>query len=884
MLNRLKLRLRGLFRKAAMERELDEELRFHLEKETEQNLARGMSPEEARYAALRSFGGVERVKEGSRDVRGVRFVEELVRDLRYGARVLARAPGFTVVAVLSLAIGVGANTAIFSVVDGVLLRGLPYPEPDRLVCLWQRQQNSEERPSIVSPGNVTEWRQQAESFSGVASYFQTASVFTDESEAEMVAGARVSANLFPVLGVEPMLGRNFQPEENQRGNDRVVLLSHSLWQRRFGGDEGLLGQTVILDHKNSYTVVGVMPPGVTFPPQVGHSGQSEFWAPLTVTDENRHDMRHLRVIARLRNGVSQQQVGAELKLINERLEEQSPKDYRGWEAEAVPLLDSIVGAVQLPLLLLLGAVAFVLLIACANVANLLLARAASRRREMAMRSALGASRGRLVRQMLTESALLATAGGAGGLLLARLLVWALVSMNPPNIPRLNTVQINGRVLGFTLLISLVVGILFGMVPALQLARTDVNEALKGDGAQSPRGGLAFRRPGFRGMMVVAQSCLALVLLAGAGLMIKSFLKLRQVDLGFDPSHAVVMTISPAFNRFPEGQRTNSYYGQVLEALDATPGVVASAAVTGAPLGGAFMNSPILIPGRAPADNPDEDRVFFSVVSPDYFRAIGATLKRGRPLAPADVEGAKRVAVINETMARTFFPDGDPLGRQVSVKSEADKPYEIVGVVADIKQFGVDKETKPNIYLSLWQKEVAFMNLIVRTRSDPQQLLPELRERIRAVDKYAPVTRVRTLEQVASDSVAQSRFYMLLLALFATVAVTLATVGLYGVMSYSVGQRTKEIGVRLALGARPRRIKRMVVCQGLTLTAIGAAAGLAAAFALTRLLESLLFGVSATDPLTFICIALLLVAVSLLACYLPARRAARVDPMVALRYE
>ncbi|MEK6322870.1 MAG: ABC transporter permease [Acidobacteriota bacterium] len=807
-----------------------------------------------------------------------RWEDEMIQDLRYGVRMLLKKPGFTITAVLSLAIGIGANSAIFSVVNGVVLRPLPFHEPERLVRLWHDKPQANQHEILIAPDDVIEWRNQAQSFDGIAAYFQTGSVFTGDFEPEQVAGARVSADYFPLLGFQPILGRNFLSEETQPGKDLVLLLSHQLWQRRFGADPAIIGRTITMDHTNSYTVVGVMPPDVSFP------GKSEFWKPLDLHIQVRHGMRYLSVIARLKPGATFKQAAAELNLANEGLQQQYPEAYKGSRIEILPLHDSVVGKVRLALMVLLGAVGFVLLIACANVANLLLARAAARQKEIAVRAALGAGRWRLIRQMLTESTLLAALGGACGLLLARWGVQALIALNPPNIPRLNQVSIDGRVLGFTFAVSLLVGLLFGLAPALQLSKPDLNRALKEGGAQAASSGQRFRGNGLRGLLVVAQTALALVLLAGAGLMLKSFVKLRQVELGFDPTHAIELTIAPAFNRFPQGQRTNDYYQQMLDSINTTSGVISSAVVTGAPLGGFLMTSPILIAGRPAPASTDAQPAHVTVISPDYFRVVGTALKQGRFFTEHDGESKPRVAIINEAMARRYFPDGSPIGQRISLISEQDKPFEIVGVVADIKQIGLDKETQPNLYLSFRQYEVGFMNIVARSVGEPSTLIPALRSRIREVDQYAPITRVRTLEEVVSESIAQPRFYTLLLALFAGVAVILAAIGLYGVMSYAVSQRTREIGIRVALGAEPQRILRMIVGQGLLLILMGVAAGLAAAFALTRLISTLLFGVSATDPVTFAVIALTLIVVALAACYLPARRATKVDPMTALRCE
>jgi putative ABC transport system permease protein len=807
----------------------------------------------------------------------LRWEDEMIQDLRYGVRMLAKHPAFTFAAVLSLAIGIGANTAIFSVVNGVLLRPLPFKEPERLVRFWHDKPMAGMKRMPVSPGMVTEWRDQSHSFEGIAAYSETNSVLIGELDPEQVSGACVSANLFPVLGLQPILGRNFLAEENQKDKDHVVLLSYQLWQRRFGADPDILGRSITMDQTNTYTVIGVMAPGVRYP------GRSEFWKPLTVKDEHSHGLRNLSVIARLKAGVTLAQARADLETIQERMQEQYPEDYRAWVVDMLPLREMAVGSVRPALLALFGAVGFVLLIACANVANLLLARAAARQKEIAVRAALGASRMRLIRQMLTESAVLTIVGGAAGLLLARWGVQALVALNPRNLPRLDQVNMDASVVGFTIVISVIVGLLFGLAPALQVSKTDVGRALKDGPSYAAMSGGRLRRQGLRGLLVVTQTAMAIVLLTGAGLMLKSFIKLGQVELGFEPEHALTLTISPNVNRFAEGQRPSAYYQQMIDSLKAVPGVTEVAAMTGGPLGGVMMNSPIVIAGRPAPPETESQRAFVTVISPDYFRALGAQLKNGRFFSETDTEGSPRVAIINETLAERYFPASNPAGERFSLRGE-DKPYEIVGVVADIKQFGMDEEKAPALFVSFQQMGVRSMSLLVRSTAEPSTLISALRSSIWAVDKYAPITGTSTLERIVADSVALPRFYTLLFALFAAIAMILAAMGLYGVMTYAVSRRTHEIGIRLSLGAEPRRIVRMILGEGLTLILIGVGVGLASAVVLTRLMETLLFGVSATDPATFAIIALALIVVALAACYFPARRATTIDPLVALRCE
>jgi putative ABC transport system permease protein len=807
-----------------------------------------------------------------------RLEDEMFQDLRFGLRMLLKSPVFTVAAILSLTIGIGATSAIFSVVNGVVLRPLPYREPEQLVRLWHNKPQIAMTRMPVSGGNVNVWRERAESFENVAVFSQTASVITGEAEPEQVPGARVSYDMLPMLGYQPLIGRGFLPEENKSGSDKVVILSHKLWQRLFAGDEAVLGRSLTLDHTNQYTIIGVMPPEVSFP------DPSDFWIPETSTAAGRHDMRGLSVLARLKPGVTPQMAKSEISLINQQLQEQIPGDYKEWEAELQPLHEFVVGRVRNSLLILFGAVSFVLLIACANVANLLLARAAGRQKEMAMRAALGASRWRLMRQLLTESTMLALMGGAGGVLLAYWAVQGLIALKPPDVPRLAQVNLDGRVLAFTFFTTLLVGIIFGLAPALHSSKPDLNNALKEGAASLSSGRRWLRHFGLRDVMVVAQTALAVVLLVGAGLLIKSFVKLQQVELGFTPTNVIMMRLTPPFNRFPKEQKMMDYYRQMIDSLNAVPGVEAASAVTTAPTAGAFMSSPILIAGQTAPATADAQRAFVTVVSTDYFRAIGNPLKQGRLFTEDDNESSRRVAIINETLARSYFADTDPIGQRIALKGEPDKWMEIVGVTADVKQFGLDEENKPNFYQPYRQKDVGSMSLVLRTRGEPATLIPMLRSRILEVDKFTAITRVRTLNEMLADSVAQPRFYTRLLALFACIAVTLAALGIYSVTAYSVSQRTHEIGIRMALGAQAQRILRMVLGQGLILIVTGVAIGLASAVALSRLMTGLLFGVSATDPTVFALIALLLVSVALLACLIPARKATKVDPLAALRHE
>jgi putative ABC transport system permease protein len=807
-----------------------------------------------------------------------RLEDEMFQDLRFAIRILLKSPVFTLAAILSLTIGIGATTAIFSVVNGVVLRPLPYKEPDQLVRLWHNKPEIKMTRMPVSAGNVNVWREQAESFESVAVFSQTASVITGEAEPEQMMGARISYNLLPMLGYQPLIGRGFLPEENKPGSSKTIILSHKLWQQRFGGDASVLEQSITLDQTNQFTIIGVMPPEVTFP------GESLFWIPETTTATGRHDMRMLSVLARLKPGVTPQMASSEISLINQQLQQQLPNDYKEWETQLQPLHEFVVGKVRSSLLILLGAVGFVLLIACANVANLLLARAAGRQKEMAMRAALGAGRLRLMRQLLTESTLLALLGGASGVLLAYWAVQGLIALKPPDVPRLAQVNLDAKVLAFTFFTTLLVGLIFGLAPALHSSKPDLNNALK-EGAVTARSGRRWLRHfGLRDVLVVTQTAMAVVLLIGAGLLIKSFVKLRQVELGFSPTNVITMRLAPPFNRFEKDAKTMDYYRQMLDVLKEVPGVEAVAAVTSAPTGGAFMSAPILIAGQPAPDNADTQRAFLTVVSSDYFRAIGNPLKQGRLFTDDDKEGSTPVAIINETMARSYFPDTNPIGQRIAIKGEPDKWMEIVGVTADIKQFAIEEPNKPSFYQPYRQKETAFMSLLLRTTDNSAALIPVLRNRIQETDKFTAISSVRTLNELVSDSVAQPRFYTLLLAVFACIALSLAALGIYSVLAYSVSQRTHEIGIRMALGAQAQRILRMILGQGMILILTGVAIGVASAIALTRLMTGLLFGVSATDPIVFAVITLVLVIVALVACVIPAHKATKVNPLQALKHE
>jgi putative ABC transport system permease protein len=880
-------RIRALRDSDAVHREIDEEMRFHLDMRAEENVRRGMSPEDARREAERRFGGLMRIKEMGYEVRGGGFVETLWQDLRYGVRMLLKHPGFTLIAVLTLALGIGVNTALFSVVNAVLLRPLPYAEPERLVQLYEANaQNGFDRFAF-SLANFVDHRDQQSGFEQMAAYHRWNANLTGAGEPERVQVALVSANFLPLLRVQPLLGRGFLTEEETPGKDNVAVLSYALWQRRFGADPGILNQSVNL---SGYicTVVGVLPADFQFPDPFGSNPLSEaapkvdLLAPIAYDPKNLGDRgsHFLQVLARLKPGVELAQAQTELRAIAGRLEEQYADRNKGWTVNVFALQDEVVRTVRPALLLLLAAVAFVLLIACANVSNLLLARAAARQKEMAIRLALGAPRARLLRLLLTESLLLALAGGAAGLALAYWAMRSFISFSPANVPRTNEIRLDGMALLFTFGIALLTSLAFGLLPALQASKLGVHTTLKEGGRQAGSAG----RPRTRGLLVVAEVALSLLLLIGAGLMIRTFISFLRVNPGFQTDNLLTMKLALPYKKYPKPQQQVAFYQQVIERVRALPGVQGVGAVSDLPLveGGIFA---FIIEGRASASAQDDPDAVWRAINPDYFRTMGMQLLRGREFTEHDQLGAVEVIVINETMAASFWPGEDPIGKRIQIYDSQPMPWrEIVGVVNDTKEAGLGAPTRPEIYVPFSQRPRTAMTLIAHTAAGPEQLAGAMRAAVQAVDPEQPVYRVSTMEQFFSAQVAVPRATMFLMGALAVAALILAAVGIYGVMAYAVTQQTHEIGIRTALGATQRDVLRLVVGQGMTLTLIGVAIGLAGAFALTRLMTSLLFGVSATDPATFTVIALLLTGVALFACYIPARRATKVDPLAALRYE
>jgi putative ABC transport system permease protein len=876
--NVLFARLRALFRREDVLRDIEEELRAHIELATEENLKRGLPPDEARAAARKSFGDQTRAAESGYDVRGGGWLEALWQDLRFGARLLFKQPGFTVIAALTLGLGVGANVTIFSVVNAVLLRPLPYPDADRLVFLWSAaaKQNVAERASAYA--NYSEWRARSASFEDLAVFDPTAVTLTGAAEPEQVMSVRASANLFPLLGVAPMLGRTFTAEE-ERQKARVVVLSHGLWRRRFGASPNVLGQTLEIDGVSSQ-VIGVMPE--RFRPDQ----EAPVWEPLTLFPdwEARKEQRGAgswQVVGRLKPQVPLAQARAEMNAIARRLEQAYPDDNKGLGVNLVPIELQFTGDnVRLAIWMLFGAVVLVLLIACANVANLMLARGFSREREMAIRLAIGAGRARLVRQLLTESCLLVLLAAALGLLMASWGVRAVQSLGPPNIPQLNGVAIDARALAFTTVVSLLTGLLSGLAPALKISQTRPGAALK-DG-RSPSGGVGGRR--LRGLLVITEFSLTVVLLAGAGLLLRSFGKLQAVDPGFDPTRALLMQLTPERSRTAGQWR--AFYQQVSERVAALPGVVNIGLTTEVLISG-NPDGLITVEG-ASTENSATSRVPFrrDVIGEGFFQTLRVPLRSGRFFTAGDNQGAVPVTIINETMARRFWPGEEAIGKRIKLgQAQSTAPWlTVVGVVGDMRRQSLERQPIAQIFLPHLQLPQRRLILLIRTGLEPTQLAQAVRNEISAIDKTVLVSGVSTLEDVLDRNVAQRRFQTWLLALFSALALALAAVGIYGLMRQSVTLRVREIGTRMALGAQRRDILRLVIGQGMGLALCGVGIGLLTAFALTRVLAGLLFGVTATDPTTFIAVPLVLLAVAFLACFAPARRATKVDPIVALRHE
>ena len=892
MLSKLMTGMRALLWKSRVESELDEEMQFHLEKEIEKNLDRGMTAEEAHFSALRSFGAVDQLKEECRDARGVRLIEEFVQDVRFGVRMLIKNRGITFVVVLALAMGIGANSAIFSVVNAVILRPLPYEEADRLVYLTERSAAVDEMP--ISYPNFIDWQNQNHVFEYVGVYNRNSYNLSGEGEAERIPTAQASADLFKALRVSAVLGRLFTNEEDKPGATPVVVLSYALWQRRFGGQANILNQALTLNGK-SYTVIGVMPQGFQYPSRV------DMWVPagqLSADWQHRANHPGLFGIARLKPGVTLAQAQADMDDISANLATQYPDFNAGLRVRIQPLLEVIVGNVRRTLEVLFAAVGFVLLIACANIANLLLARSTTRQKELAVRKALGARRTRIARQLLTESLLLALIGGTFGFLLARWGVRLILYVSPNAIPRADEIGLDWRVLAFALGISLLTGILFGLAPAIQANHVDINETLK----QAGRG--TTTREWLRDSLVVVEVATTLVLLAGAGLMVRSFYRLQKVDPGFSVERVSNFSVSLPPRKYIDENQRIEFFQRLLERIRGLPGVEKSAVASCLPLNGSTWETPFVLDGQPLPPRNATPVMQACSVTPDYFRALSIPLLQGRyfdqrddrsHLAGRDLgqvsEGLRgilgvNVVIIDEDFARRYWPEGDAIGKRIRFGTDQQAPLlTIVGLVGRVRMEKLSQDSnRVQAYFSFAQLPFPAMGVFIKSSTDPSQIAMSVREQVKTIDPTQPIYNFRTMDEIRTASIAPERLNLTLLSLFAGLALILTMVGIYGVMSYSVSQRTQELGIRMALGAKANDVLKLVLRKGMRLALIGSVIGLLGAFALTRLMTGLLFAVSPRDETTFVVVTVSLMVVAVVACLIPAWRATRVDPLIALRYE
>ena len=877
----------AIVRRARMEHHMDEEMHFHIDAYAADLVSRGVPRQEALRQARLEFGGLETIKEECRDAVGVSFLETVFQDVRHGMRAMLRMPAFTAIAVIVLALGIGANTSIFSVVDAVLLRPLPYRDSGRLVTILMNGEGP------VSVANYIDWRDQGHSFSAMGAADYWSPNLTGIDAPENVTGLKVTQNLFPMLGIEPMLGRLFVEGEDKDGADREVILSYRLWQRRFSGDRKVLGKPIELDG-NSYIVIGVMPQGFQFAPF--WATKAELWVPnaFGARIHNRGG-NSLRIFARLNEGVSFAQARSEIASITARLEQQYPGSNRN--VVVTPLKEKVVGPIETPLLVLLGAVAFVLLMTCANVAHMMLARAATRQKEVAVRAALGAGRKRIVRQFLTESLLLGGLGGVAGLVLAVIATRALIAISPNNIPRVQTVSIDLRAALFHFSATVLISVGFGLAPALQASSVNVNDTLKEAGRGNSEG---LRSSQLRSLLVISEFALALMLLVAAGLMVRTFAALEAVDPGFDPHNVVSMLVSVSGSREENPGRRGIFYRQLLERVRALPGVQAAGAINHLPLAGDLWGWNFAIEAR-PKPRPGEaPGAVYRIVTPGYFAAMRLPLVRGRDITDADNATAPGVVIINEQAVRQYWPGEDPIGKRVCFDDDTTNPsawLTVIGIAKDAKQDSWTDRASPEAYLAAFQnhdylgdsgsqasKHMNYITLVARSAGDLGATASAMKRTAWSFDRNLTISQVVTMEGVVADANAPTRFEMLLLTLFAAVALVLAAVGIYGVISYSASRRTHEIGVRMSLGATRRDVLRLVVRQGMWLALVGSVTGIAGALLFSRLMTKLLFGVQPTDPATYVAMATGLGLVAIVACCIPAGRAMRIDPAAALRYE
>ena len=882
--NLIRMRLRSVLRRGRVEQELNKELRFHLEEQVEENIAAGMAPAEARYAALRRLGGMDQIKEECRDMRRTNYIENLGQDLRYALRALRKSPGFAAVILLTLALSIGANSAIFSVIDGVLLKPLPYPEQNRIVRVFFTSRTFPKFP--LNPFDFRDLRARSRSFDALAAFTRADLQLSGTGQPAKLNAFRITAGYFRVLGLGPERGREFEEHDEIPGNGRLVILSDRLWRTQFLGAPDIIGRNITLDAQ-PFTVVGVMPPGAEHPGNdyhpLGYGDTVDAWWPFTFEgNPNDRGSHYLEGIGRLKPGLKAEQAQAEMNGLLAQIHREHDDQNSDWRLRLISLYQEIVGPSERMLLVLLGAVGVVLLIACVNAANLLLARATARQREIAVRSALGAPRSRLIQQMLTESLLISLLGGGLGIAVALGGVRALVSLLPADFPRADAIHVNFPVLAFTLLVAIAAGFLFGLAPALQVSRADLQKGLREGGRSSTGSG---RHTRLRSALVVAEVSLACVLLVGAGLMLRSLVNLLRMDPGFRAEHVLTASIPLPEADYKPGDAASHFYDQLVRNLSSLPGVRSAGAGSDLPWTGYDENTGFDIEGKKPP--PHEGfHARYHGATPDYFRALGIPLVRGRFFTEADNKAAPRVLIINQAMAARYWPHEDAVGHRVTF---SDTPKEgdwarIVGVVGDVKDKPNSSGAEPAFWMAVLQWGNPNLSIVVRADSDPRQVLAAVRREVSRLDPSLALGDVRLMDQITDASISAPRFAFFLVGLFAALAMVLAAIGTYGVISYSVNQRGHEFGLRMALGATPWGVQRLVISQGIKLALAGVALGVVAALVLARVLRSLIYEVSAADPLTFTMVSLIVIIVALLACYLPARRATKSDPTVALRAE
>jgi predicted permease len=879
-LGTLGARVRSFLRREATLDDIEQEMRSHVELMTEANIARGMDPDAARNVALRAFGNLTRMSERAYEVRGG-GLETMWQDLRFGVRTLVRNPGFAAVAILTLALGTGATSAIFSFVYAVVLRPLPYREPERLLSVAEHRNGVD--MALTAP-DYLDWRAEATSFEQLAATTGTTANLTDRGEPERVVALRVSGNYFDTLGVPPAHGRGFRWSDEPHGAPRVAVLGDGLWRRRFAGDPSLVGQRIAINGE-PHVVVGIMRPQLSL-----RSTGAQLWLPLNLTpQELRAPGAHfLGAVGRLRPGVTATQAQAELAGIAKSLEKVRPQSNAKVTARVRSLHEAVVAQVRDAAFILLAAVSFVLLIACANVANLLLARATRRHAEMSVRAALGASRSRIARQLLTESAVIGLAGAIAGLALAFVIAELLKGILPEDIPRLQQTRVDAVVLGFTLAVTLVASLLFGVAPAVKASRPELQQALR-DESRSSAG---LRRRRLSSSIVAAEIALALVLLVAAGLLLRSFVRLQRVELGFDPANLLIARMDLPEARYGTAVEAAAFYQELATSLGQQPGVTTAAVASHVPLAGSGFNISMTIEGRPqPARVEDTPMVFLRFVSAGYFGTLGVPVARGRDFSGADRANAPAVAIVNQTAARRYWPDQDPLGQRFRLDDDRMDAVEIVGVVPDVRHFGLVRSPEPEVFMPMpqttplhWRWLQRSMIALARASGETESAAGAIRQAVRTLDARLPLYNLRSMEQLRAESTGDERVGLALVGTFAAVALVLASLGVYGVMAFMVAGRSREIGVRLALGARPRDVRRMILRDGAALTAVGVVIGLIAAFAVTRTMATLLFETPATDPVTFLAVGAVIAAAAMLACWVPARRSTRVDPVAALRAE